>query len=65
MPRSIFDPGTSIASLIANQFSEATRTLDLSALIALGLILFLITVLFQILAQAWLSRVQRATGGRA
>jgi len=65
LPRSLFDPGTSIASLIANQFSEATRTLDLSALIELGLILFVITVLFQIAAQAWLRRVQRVTGGRA
>jgi phosphate transport system permease protein len=65
LPRSLFDPGTSIASLIANQFSEATKKLDVSALIELGLILFLITVVFQIAAQAWLRRVQRATGGRA
>ena len=34
-------------------------------LIELGLILFIITILFQIAAQAWLRRVQRATGGRA
>jgi phosphate transport system permease protein len=65
LPRSLFDPGTSIASLIANQFSEATKQLDVSALIELGLILFVTTVLFQIAAQAWLRRVQRATGGRA
>jgi phosphate transport system permease protein len=65
MPRSLFDPGTSIASLIAQQFSEATDKIQVSALIELGLILFVITVLFQIAAQAWLRRVQRATGGRA
>jgi phosphate transport system permease protein len=65
LPRSIFDPGTSIASLIAQQFSEATDKIQVSALIELGLILFLITVVFQILAQVWLRRVQRATGGRA
>ena len=65
LPRSIFDPGTSIASLIAQQFSEATDKVQVSALIELGLILFVITVLFQILAQAWLRRVQRITGGRA
>ena len=65
LPRSLFDPGTSIASLIALQFSEATDKIQVSALIELGLILFLITVLFQIAAQAWLRRVQRSTGGRA
>ncbi len=65
LPHSIFDPGTSIASLIAQQFSEATDKIQVSALIELGLILFLITVLFQILAQFWLRRVQRVTGGRA
>jgi len=65
IPKSLFDPGTSIASLIALQFNEATDKITVSALIELGLILFLITVLFQIAAQAWLRRVQRATGGRA
>jgi len=65
VPRSIFDPGTTIASLIANSFSEATDRITVSALIELGLILFVITMVFQIAAQAWLRRVQRATGGRA
>jgi phosphate transport system permease protein len=65
LPRSLFDPGTSIASLIALQFSEATDKIQVSALIELGLILFLITVVFQIMAQVWLRRVQRSTGGRA
>jgi phosphate transport system permease protein len=65
LPRSLFDPGTSIASLIALTFSEATEKIQVSALIELGLILFLITVVFQILAQVWLRRVQRSTGGRA
>ncbi len=65
IPRSIFDPGTSIASLIANQWAEATAKLQVSALIEMGLILFLITVGFQIVAQWWLRRVKRVTGGRA
>jgi phosphate transport system permease protein len=65
IPHSLFDPGTSIASLIANTFSEATDKIQVSALIELGLILFLITVVFQVIAQVWLRRVQRATGGRA
>ena len=65
LPHSIFDPGTSIASLIAQQWGEATGKLTVSALIELGLILFIITVAFQFLAQWWLQRVQRSTGGRA
>ncbi len=65
LPRSIFDPGTSIASLIAQQFSEATDEVQISALIQLGLILFVITMGFQVLAQLWLRRVKRSTGGRA
>lgn len=65
LPRSIFDPGTSIASLIAQQFGEATDQVQVSALIELGLILFIITMFFQLLAQVWLRRVKRSTGGRA
>ena len=65
LPHSLLDPGTTIASLIANTFSEATTKLEVAALIELGLILFLITMVFQVIAQAWLRRVQRTTGGRA
>jgi phosphate transport system permease protein len=65
LPHSIFDPGTSIASLIAQQFSEATDKVQVSALIQLGLVLFVITMGFQLLAQLWLRRVKRSTGGRA
>jgi phosphate transport system permease protein len=65
MPRSLLDPGITIASLIANTFNEATDKIQVAALIELGLILFLITLVFQFLAQIWLRRVQRTTGGRA
>jgi phosphate transport system permease protein len=65
LPHSLLDPGTTIASLIANTFNEATDKIQIAALIELGLILFLITMVFQFIAQAWLSRVQRTTGGRA
>ena len=60
----IFDPGTSIASLIAQQFSEATDELQVSALVELGLILFVITMVFQVLAQVVAPRARSAvTGG--
>ena len=65
VPRSLLDPGTTVASLIALQFNEATTKLDISALIYMGLILFAITMVFQVLAQIWLRRARRTTGGRA
>ena len=64
-PTSLLDPGITIASLIANTFNEATDRIQVAALIELGLILFLITLVFQFIAQVWLRRVQRKTGGRA
>ncbi|HWD66417.1 MAG TPA: phosphate ABC transporter permease subunit PstC [Caulobacteraceae bacterium] len=48
-PHGLFDAGSTIASTIANEFNEATP-LQSSALIALGLVLFLIT--FTVLALA-------------
>jgi phosphate transport system permease protein len=65
VPRSLLDPGTTVASLIALQFNEAVTKLDVSALIYMGLILFVITMVFQVVAQFWLNRSRRMTGGRA
>jgi len=42
-PDSLFSSGSTIASTIANEFTEATGDLHISALIALGLVLFIIT----------------------
>ena len=42
-PTSIFDSGSTIASTIANEFAEATTDMHVSALVALGLVLFVIT----------------------
>jgi len=65
LPRSLFDPGTSISSTLANTFNEATDPLHVSALVELGLILFLITMVFQLVAQLWLARARRMSGTRA
>jgi len=61
---SLFAAGNSIASTLANEFTEATD-LHLSSLFELGLVLFLITVGFQGLAHVWLRRLNRSIGGRA
>jgi phosphate transport system permease protein len=49
-PRSLFDAGATIASTIANEFAEATSPIHSAALLASGLILFVIT--FAVLAMA-------------
>jgi phosphate transport system permease protein len=48
---SLFSPGDSIASVIANQFTEATDDLYLQSLIGLGLVLFLLTFILNGLAR--------------
>jgi phosphate transport system permease protein len=65
IPQSLFDPGTTIAATLANTFNEATDPLHVSALMELGLILFLITMVFQLIAQMWLKRARRMSGTRA
>ncbi|MBU1627080.1 phosphate ABC transporter permease subunit PstC [bacterium] len=60
---SLFAPGTSIASTIANEFGEAyTNPLYIQSLMYLGLILFVISFLIQIIAYWWIGRLQRAMG---
>jgi len=52
MPDSIFGPGNTMASVIANEFTEADHTLYLSALIELGLVLFLVTVVINMIGKS-------------
>jgi len=44
LPDSLFSTGNTMASVIANEFTEATGTLHLSSLIEIGLLLFLVTL---------------------
>ena len=48
---SLFAPGYSIAAVLANEFSEATGELYLSALMELALVLFLVTFILNGLAR--------------
>lgn len=48
---SLFDPAYTMASIIANEFAEATSDLYLSSLIELALILFVITIIVNIAAR--------------
>lgn len=56
IPKSIFDPGNTMASVIANEFTEAASTLYLSSLIELGLILFLVTVVINVIGKKVIKR---------
>ena len=58
---SILDPGATMASVIANEFTEATGTLYLSALIEIALVLFAVTIVVNAIARVL---VHWATGGR-
>ena len=49
--KSLFAPGYTMASVLANEFSEATGDLYLSALVEIGLALFFVTVVVNALAQ--------------
>jgi phosphate transport system permease protein len=57
VPTSIFSPGNTMASVIANEFTEADHTEYLSALIELGLVLFLVTVVINLIGKRIITRV--------
>jgi len=59
---SLLAAGNSIASTLANEFGEASDALYLSSLVALGLVLFTISVVIQIAAHFWLRRIARKMG---
>src|SRR5207245_8152238 len=63
--RSLFAPAYTMASVIANEFSEATDDLYLSSLIEIGLALFIVTIIVNILAQFLIWSVTRGTPRRA
>ena len=60
---SLFAPSYTMASVIANEFTEATSELYLSALAEIGLLLFVVTVLLNIVARLLVWRVGRLPGG--
>ena len=60
---SLFEPSYTIASAIANEFTEATGDLYLSSLVELGLILFLVTFIVNGIARLLVWNVTRKTGG--
>ena len=63
--KSLFAPGYTMASVLANEFSEATGDLNLAALIEIGLALFLVTIVVNALARLLVWSVTRGQPARA
>jgi phosphate transport system permease protein len=63
--KSLFAPGYTMASVLANEFSEATGDIYLSALIEIGLALFLVTIVVNALARLLVWTVTRGQPSRA
>jgi phosphate transport system permease protein len=62
--KSLLAPGYTMASVLANEFSEATGNLYLSALIEIGLALFLVTIVVNALARLLVWTVTRGQPAR-
>lgn len=60
---SLFTPGYTIASAIANQFTEADSEIYFSAIVELGLVLLLVSSIFNIIARLLVARMNRIPGG--
>src|SRR6186713_2706883 len=59
---SLFAPGNSIASALANEFNEAAEPVHRASLIALGLVLFLLTVVVLACSRLLLAQLAKAEG---
>ena len=62
--KSLFAPGNTLASVIANEFSEASDDLYLSALMEIGLALFLVTIVVNAIARLLVWAVTRGAPAR-
>jgi len=62
--KSLFAPGYTMASMIANEFTEATGNLYLSAIIEIGLALFLLTLIVNALARLLIWMTTRGSPSR-
>jgi phosphate transport system permease protein len=62
--KSLFAPGYTLASVIANEFSEATYDLYVSALVEIGLALFVVTLIVNAFARLMVWSITRGVPAR-
>jgi phosphate transport system permease protein len=60
LPTGIFSPGNTMASIIANEFTEATEEVYLSALLEIGLVLFVVSMIINIAGKVIIQRLDRS-----
>ena len=63
MPTTLFQPGQTLPSLIANGFLEAPNPLEKSAYVGAGLVLLVISLLINVIAHVMVTRVLKVKGG--
>lgn len=63
MPTSLFQPGQTLPSLIANGFFDAQTALESAAYIGAGLVLLIISLIINIFAHVMVTRVLKVKGG--
>lgn len=59
LPADIFSPGNTMASIIANEFTEATDELYLSALLQIGLLLFVVSTVINVAGKLVIDRLSK------
>ncbi len=59
MPTGIFSPANTMASIIANEFTEATEAVYLSAILEIGLVLFLLSFIINISGKVIINRLNK------
>jgi phosphate transport system permease protein len=60
IPTSLFSPSQTLSSIIANEFNEASGSFQLSALIGLGLVLFMMTLFINVVSIFIISKVTKS-----
>ncbi len=57
IPKGLFAPGNTMASVIANEFTEAVSQIHLSSLIEIAVVLYIITAIFSILSKIVIRKI--------
>ena len=63
IPTTLFSQSQTLSSLIANEFNEASSDLQLSALIGLGAVLLMLTMIINVVARLMVSKMVRVSPG--
>ena len=60
---SFFDPAQTMASVIANEYAEASSDGHMSALVAIGVVLFAVTLIINLIAQRIVNKMAKSQAG--